>query len=54
MRFQHFFCVFFIFIMCLLFINGQQPVKLTLRRKLHRIRCSPRRCLRLHARVPFP
>ncbi|XP_037685072.1 apelin receptor early endogenous ligand [Choloepus didactylus] len=54
MKFQQFFYAFFIFMMSLLLINGQRPVNLAMRRKLHRHNCLQRRCMPLHSRVPFP
>nr|XP_044987578.1 apelin receptor early endogenous ligand [Jaculus jaculus] len=54
MRFQLLLLAFLIFMMSLLFIHGQRPVNLALRRKLHRHNCFQRRCTPLHSRVPFP
>ncbi|XP_041523758.1 apelin receptor early endogenous ligand-like [Microtus oregoni] len=54
MRFQHYFLVFFIFAMSLLFITGQKPVNFPRKRKLHRHHCFRRGYVSLHARVPFP
>ncbi|XP_059109300.1 apelin receptor early endogenous ligand-like [Peromyscus eremicus] len=54
MRFQHYFLVFFIFAMSLLFIIEQRPVNFPKKRKVYRHNCFRRRCVSLHSRVPFP
>ncbi|XP_017205634.1 apelin receptor early endogenous ligand [Oryctolagus cuniculus] len=54
MKLQRFFFMFLILMMSLLFINGQRPVNLAMRRKFHRHNCLQRRCVPLHSRVPFP
>ncbi|KAM6205563.1 apelin receptor early endogenous ligand [Sarcoramphus papa] len=54
MRLQLFLCIVFFLLASLLPADGQRPVNLALRRKLHRHSCFHRRCMPLHSRVPFP
>ncbi|XP_014430475.1 apelin receptor early endogenous ligand [Pelodiscus sinensis] len=54
MRVQQILYILLFLLMSLLFVIGQRPANLALRRKLHRHNCSHRRCMPLHSRVPFP
>nr|XP_015199913.1 PREDICTED: apelin receptor early endogenous ligand [Lepisosteus oculatus] len=54
MRLQNLLYIFFLVVMSLLLISGQRPEHFNLRRKYHRHHCPHRRCMPLHARVPFP
>ncbi|KAM6429361.1 apelin receptor early endogenous ligand [Rhynochetos jubatus] len=54
MRLQLLLCIVFCLLASLLPADGQRSANLALRRKLHRHGCSPRRCMPLHSRVPFP
>ncbi|KAM6313516.1 apelin receptor early endogenous ligand [Aegotheles albertisi] len=54
MRLRLLLCTVLFLLASLLPAHGQRPANLALRRKLHRHGCSPRRCVPLHSRVPFP